>query len=216
VSVNHSGPFTMIAFLERAMTAITDEEIREFLAKNESSIGIRVHNRILRYDDLESNVLCLKFPETPLRATYFSRVVSMLGIEDEAMFYGALLWITLSDIGSPQLEKTGWSMVEMMRRGFGENRPIEAAPGHWFRNGAVVELAAFVLPCFVFGWDAFIVPNGGNLFVRISHDEYWAVVTRDAETYDAVLNSLKGIGPEEGSRGLLQTFCPHSRHLHSD
>jgi hypothetical protein len=206
----------MVAFLERAMTALTNEEVQEFLAKNEWSSGIRVNNRILHYDDPESSVISLNFPETPLSATYFARLASMLGIDDEAMFYGALLWITLSDIGSPQLEKTGWSMVEMMRRGFGENRPIEAAPGHWFRNGAVVELAAFVLPCFVFGWDAFIVPSGGNLFAHISHDDYWAVVARDAKTYDSVFNSLKEIGPEEGSQGLLHRFCPHSRHLHSD
>jgi hypothetical protein len=198
------------------MTAITDEEVCDFLAKNEWSSGIKVSDRRLHYEDPESNVIYLKFPETPLRATYFSRVVSMLGIEDEAMFYGALLWITLSDIGSPQLEKTGWSMVEMMRRGFGENRPLEAAPGHWFRNGAVVELAAFVLTCFVFGWDAYLVPTGGDLFVHISHDEYWAVVTRNAKAHDAAMSDLQEIGPKEGSQGMLKEFCPGSKHIHSD
>jgi hypothetical protein len=198
------------------MTAITDEEVCDFLAKNEWSSGIKVSDRRLHYEDPESNVIYLKFPETPLRATYFSRVVSMLGIEDEAMFYGALLWITLSDIGSPQLEKTGWSMVEMMRRGFGENRPLEAAPGHWFRNGAVVELAAFVLTFFVFGCDAYLVPTGGDLFVHISHDEYWAVVTRNAKAHDAAMSDLQEIGPKEGSQGMLKEFCPGSKHIHSD
>ncbi|MGA2649201.1 MAG: hypothetical protein ABSF28_01700 [Terracidiphilus sp.] len=198
------------------MTALTDDEVREFIAKNEWSTGIKTDGRSLHYDDPESNALYLKFPETPLRATYLSRVASMLGIDDEAMFYGALLWITLSVIGSPQLEKTGWTMMEMMRRGFGENRPLEAASGHWFRNGAVVELAAFVLPCFVFGWDAYIVPSGGNLFAHISHDEYWAVVARDARTYDAALGALKEISPQEGHQGLLRQFCPLSRHIHSD
>jgi hypothetical protein len=198
------------------MTALTDDEVREFIAKNEWSTGIKAGGRFLHYDDPESNVLYLKFPETPPRATYFSRAASMLGIEDEAMFYGALLWITLSDIGSPQLEKTGWTMMEMMRRGFGESRPLEAAPGNWFRNGAVVELAAFVLPCFVFGWDAYIIPSGGELFVHISHDDYWVVVTRNAEAFDAASNSLKEIEPEQGSQGMLRTFCPQSRHLHSD
>jgi hypothetical protein len=197
------------------MTAMTDEEACDFLARNEWSSGIRAENQTLHYDDPESNVIYLKFPETPLRAIYFSRVASMLGIEDEAMFYGALLWITLSDVGSPQLEKTGWSMVEMMRRGFGENRPLEAAPGHWFRNGAVVELAAFVLPCFVVGWDAYLVPSGGDLFVHISHDEYWAVVTRNTKAYEAALNGLQELGPKEGTQGMLKMFCPLSKHIHS-
>ena len=198
------------------MTALTDVEIRDFIAKNEWSTGIKVDGRNLHYDDPESNVLYLKFPETPLRATFFSRVVAMLGIEDEGMFYGALLWITLADIGSPQLEKAGWAMVEMMRRGFGENRPLEAAPGHWFRDGSVVELAAFIVPCFVFGWDAYIVPSGADFFVHISHDEYWTVVTRNVEAYDAALNQLKKIGPEEGHQGLLRQFCPLSKHMLSN
>jgi hypothetical protein len=206
----------MIALLERAMTALTDVEIQDFIAKNEWSTGIKVDGRNLHYDDPEANVLYLKFPETPLEATYFSRVAAMLGIEDEAIFYGALLWITLSDIGSPQLEKTGWAMVDMMRRGFGENRPLEAAPGFSFRNGCVVELAAFVPPCFVFGWDAYIVPSGADFFVHISHDEYWMVVTRKLEAYTSALNQLKEISPEEGHQGLLQKFCPHSKHIHLD
>jgi hypothetical protein len=92
---------------EPTMTALTEEEVRQFFAKNECSTGIKTGERTLRYDDPEANAFHLKFPETPLRATYFSRLVSMLGAEDESMFYGALLWITLSNIGSPQLEKLG-------------------------------------------------------------------------------------------------------------
>ena len=198
------------------MTALTEEEVRQFFAKNEWNTGIKAGERTLRYDDPEANALYLKFPETPLRATYFSRLASMLGAEDESMFYGALLWITLSDIGSPQLEKAGWSMVEMMRRGFGENRPLEIAPAHWFRNGAVVELAAFILPCFVFGWDAYIVPSRGDLFIHISHDEYWAVMTKNAKTHEEVLNVLESLEPEPETQHLLHRFCPSSRHLHSN
>ena len=195
------------------MTALTEEEVLQFLARNEWSTGIKVdEHRHLYYDEPEANALRIKYPETPLRATYFARVASMLGAEDESMFYGALLWITLSDIGSPQLEKAGWAMVEMMRCGFGENRPLEAAPGHWFRNGAVVELAAFILPCFVFGWDAYIVPSRGDLFIYISHDEYWTVVTKNAETYETVSKDLQTLEPNQDQR-MLRRFCPSSRHL---
>jgi hypothetical protein len=139
----------------------------------------------------------------------------MLGAEEESMFYGALLWITLSSIGSLHLEKTGWAMIEMMRRGFGENRPLEVASGHWFRGGAVVEFASFILPCLVFGWDAYLVPSGGDLFVHISHDEYWAVMTKNDKTHQAVLNNLRDIDPVEGDQYLLRRFCPCSRHLQS-
>jgi hypothetical protein len=101
----------------------------------------------------------------------------------------------------------------MMRRSFGENRPLEVAAGHWFRNGEVVELAAFLLPCFIFGWDAYVIPSRGDLFVHMSHDRYWAVVTRNEAAYKMALADLDGINPEPGHQGLLRQFCPCSRHL---
>ena len=204
--------------VSQQMTGMTNQEVREFLKKNESSTGIKVRDRqpyedeSLYYDDPEANAFYLKYPETPRRATYFARLASLLGAEDESMFYGAMLWITLFSIGSPPLEKTGWTMVDMMRRSFGENRPLEAAPGHWFRNGSAVELAAFLLPCFMFGWDAFIVPSGDNFFVHISHDEYWAVVTPNNEVHQKVLPFLEGLEPRE-DQGLLRQFCPRSKYL---
>ncbi|HWW24150.1 MAG TPA: hypothetical protein VNY78_09610 [Edaphobacter sp.] len=79
------------------MTAMTDQEVREFIEKNEWNTGIKIkdrqpyEDRQLYKDSPEANVLYLKFPETPLRATYFSRVVSLLGADEESMFYGALL-----------------------------------------------------------------------------------------------------------------------------
>jgi len=198
------------------MTAMTDEEVRAFLERNEWNSGIKTDGRNLHYDDSEANAIYLRFPESPLRATYLARVAAMFGVEDEGLFYGALLWITLHTIGSPQLEKTGWSMIEMMRRGFGENRPLEAAAGHWFRDGAVVELAAFILPCFVFGWDAYVVPNSGSCFLHISHDEYWVVVTRDQEAYDSALKSLSELNPEVAHQGMLRQFCPRSKYISSE
>lgn len=200
------------------MTAMTGNEVREFLVKNEWSYGIKVRDRQpyqekhLYYNNPEARTLLLKFPDTPRRATYFARVASFLGAEDESLFYGALLWITLYDIGSPQLEKSGWSMIDMMRRSFGENRPLEAAPGHWFRNGAAVELAAFILPCFVFGWDAWIISNS-SFFIHISHDEYWVIVTRDDETYKKMSSELADLKTEEDHQGSLRSFCPNSKYL---
>ena len=195
------------------MVAMTDDEIRKFIDANSWATGIKVDGDRICFEDLEANALYLRFPETPLRATYYARLVAMLGVEEESMFYGALLWITLSDIGSPQLEKTGWNMIEMMRRGFGEIRPLAAAPGHSFRNGAVVDFAAFILICFVFGWDANIVPSGGNFFIHISHDEYWTVITRNRETHLEMLEMLKELDPVESHQSMLSQFCPNSKYV---
>src|SRR5690349_8026671 len=109
------------------MQAATDVEVVKWLADIEWNHRIKADGTTLYYADPGANCIELKFPETPLRTTYFTRVASMLGTQEESLFYGALLWITLSEIGSPQLEKTGWKLIERMRQGYGENRSLAAA-----------------------------------------------------------------------------------------
>ena len=189
------------------MQVATDAEILKFLAENAWSHGIRAEGTSLYYTDPDAKCFELKWPETPLRVTHFARVAAMMGIDDEALFYGATLWITLSTIGSPQLEKSGWKLVERMRQGFGENRSLQTASGHSFRSDELVDLSAFLVPCFVYGWDAYVVFNGSNdFFVHISHDEYWGVVSRTKEKHDELFSQLKGMEPKE-SPGMRRRFC---------
>jgi hypothetical protein len=195
---------------------MTNEEVSEYFTRSSFS-GIKLRKdgeQKLYYDDEEADCIELDFPETPGRAAYFARAAALLGTDfDESMFYGAVLWITLYDIGSPQLEKTGWKQVELMRQGFGDNRPLEVASGHSFRNGELVELAAFLLPCFVFAWDAYVVPSGGNFFINISHDEEWTVITRDRQTHERLWVELENLHPKRGHENSLSKFCPRSTRL---
>ena len=162
------------------MQVMTGDEVKEFVRQNQWATGLQIDmdGQNLYYDNAESNCIELKFPETPFRVPYFARVLSLLNIDTEELFSGAVLSITFSDIGSPQLVKTGWKVVEKMRAGFGENRELRAAPGHAFRSDEFVELNGFLLPCFIFGWDAYLLPSGEDYFVYISHDEFCTVVTK--------------------------------------
>jgi hypothetical protein len=116
------------------MNAATDAEVLKWLAEIEWNHGIKVDGKTLYYAEPGPNCIELEYPETPLRTTYFARVASMLGIEDESRFHGALLWITLSTIGSPQLEKAGWKPVEKMRQGYGENRSLQTSAASEVEN----------------------------------------------------------------------------------
>ncbi len=197
------------------MKAMTDDEVREFVRKNSRATGIKIDaNDNLFYDSPDSNCIEMDFPETPRRATYVARVISMLGIQDEAFFYGALLWIRLWDIGSPQLEKSGWRLIERMRMSFGELRPTETARGHWFRHDELVDLAAFIVPCLVYGWDAYVVPANAGCFAFICHDEFWCVATRDTETHTRVLEEMKDLKPRICDREK-QKFCRPDPHSHA-
>lgn len=195
------------------MHAMTYEEIKDFEEKNKWATGLNIDEdwRGLYYDNPEANCIELKFPETPGRVPYLTRVLSLLHTDTEELFHGALLWLTLWDIGSPQLEKVGWKLVEKLRLAFGETRPIGVAPGHWFRSDELVELNTFLLPCFVFGWDAYLAPSGQDYFVHISHDEFWIVVTKTAAVHKELLEQLKSLDPQPGHTQNLQRFCRRSQ-----
>jgi len=190
------------------MNVMTDDEVRDFLKSNSWSTGIRVdESGNLFYDSPDANCIVMSYPETPLRVTYAARLLLMLGADgDEALFYGALLWIRLWSIGTPQLEKSGWRLVERMRMGFGELRPLEIANGHWFRHDEIADLAAFIVPCFVYGWDAYVVPANAGAFAFISHDEFWCIATRNAELHSRLWEELQDFKPHIID-DVKQKFC---------
>ncbi len=79
------------------MQTMTNDEVKEFVKKNEWATGLKVdgsRNEIF-YDNPEANCMDLKFPETPLRAPYFARILSMLDIDREELFYGAVLMVEI-------------------------------------------------------------------------------------------------------------------------
>jgi len=86
-------------------------------------------------------------------------------------------------------------MVERMRMGYGDLRPLGEANAHWFRSDEVTDLAAFIVPCFVYGWDAYVIPSGGDCFAFISHDEYWCVTARHRESRDRLLVEFADFNP---------------------
>jgi hypothetical protein len=188
------------------MHVSTDAEVVDFLTDSKWDCGIKVDGTNLYYDGPEANCIELKFPDFPGRTAYFSSRATRLGlVNDEAQFQGALLWITYSELGS--LAPIGWKQVERMRQGFGENRPLQTARAHYFRSDELLDLRAFLLPCFVFGWDAYLVPFGRNdFFVHVSHDEYWGVVSRTRKAHDRLLAEVEDLNPTE-SLIMRNRFC---------
>jgi hypothetical protein len=183
-----------------------DTEVLKLLSDDRWGCGIKMDGTHLYYQNAEANCSELKFPDSPGRAAYFSSRASRLGtLGDDAQFQGALLWITFSEIGN--LAPMGWKLIEKMRQGFGENRPLQAARAHFFRCDELLDLQAFLLPCFVFEWDAYLVPFGRNdFFIHVSHNEYWGAVSRTQKAHDMLLAELKDLNPKE-SLNMRERFC---------
>jgi hypothetical protein len=89
----------------------------------------------------------------------------------------------------------GVKAVERIRQGYGENRSLNAAPGHFFRHWEFVESVACLVQPMLVGWDAYYVPQWAwgsldySLFV--SHDGLLDIQTRTEEMHDQALEILK-------------------------
>lgn len=96
------------------MNAMIYEEIKEFEKKNQWATGLNIdeERRGFYYDNAEANCIELKFPDTPMRVPYFTRVLSLLNTDSEELFNGALLWRTLWNIGSPHWKKLDGSWLK--------------------------------------------------------------------------------------------------------
>jgi hypothetical protein len=63
-------------------------------------------------------------------------------------------------------------LFELVRRGMGEARSIHEVPAHIFSPDEFETLDAFCCLIVYFLWDAWIVSAGGDVRIRLSHDEF--------------------------------------------
>jgi hypothetical protein len=123
----------------------------------------------------------IRLPERSTEIVLLARALCMLPEEEETSFSGALLWLTGFDIGSVDIEKVGWRILECMRRGFGDHRSLEIAAAHAFRADEFVEASAFLSQVMFFKWDAYFLPPSRNFFVFVSHEEIVQVIANSGE-----------------------------------
>lgn len=88
-------------------------------------------------------------------------------------FGGALLWIRERGIWGDFSEAIGSKILQLLSGG--AELPQDG-PGFLFNASEVTELHAFGLVPLLFGWDAFIVPEGAGFFAFASHDGYLSIV----------------------------------------
>jgi hypothetical protein len=124
---------------------------------------------------------------------YLARLVAHLGHE-EMHFSHAHLWLTTWGVWGQPAEAVGFKTLEQFRRSYGENRSIEAAPGHYFRHDEFTESVCCLLQPMIIGWDAYYVPRwscgGLDYFVSVNHDGFVDVEVRTREMHDEAIEIL--------------------------
>ncbi len=174
------------------MKVVTDEEMREFLAGH---ADLRCEDRKLRFDfpEAETIIVDLRVSE-PHQLVYLARLAAHLSY-DEVHFSGASLWVTQWGVWDSRVEAVGFRAMERIRQGYGENRSLNLAPGHFFRHDEFVESVMCLVQPMLVWWDAYYVPQWawGSLdyFLFVSHDGFLDIETRTTEMYEKTLEILK-------------------------
>lgn len=188
------------------MDCLTREEVRRALTL--SVLPLPVDDKLCPYlDESEADCFSVDVPERGSSLPFLSRTLALLEVEEESQFAGGFLWFDLWDIGSPQLDKIGWTIVERMRLSYGEFRPIEAAPAHRFRSDESTQLQGLLLQPLIFQWDANLVYSKRDRFVHVSHDGFILVASKTRAAYEECWSQLRRFRPESASAQVRARFC---------
>lgn len=107
----------------------------------------------------------------------------------------ALLWVTAWSVW-PSSEHM--PLAEAVRRGLGEERPLDVAPGCLVRLGEDDQALAVLVTAVLFLWDCWVLSPDGNLAAFFSHDE-WGAICGLHGVPDSLRRSLDALGLRENS-----------------
>lgn len=183
------------------MKALQIDELRRWL--DESPSGIKVDpTDHLCYPTRNSLGLRL---DVPLEAQRVAALASsLLSVEEDDGYYGALIWFTNWDIGAPQIERCGLRILEQMRRGYGVTASVENAPAQLFRTDEIADVQAFLTLAMLFGWDAYFAPHGTRYFAYARQNSSLFLVTDKEPVLQKLRASLDPYRPASELPAYLQ------------
>lgn len=124
-----------------------------------------------------------------------ARALAFLGCHDVDAFSGGLVWIRRIRIAVPEMEAVVLRALERFRLGYGENRSLETARAHFFRNDEAADCSAVLLLVLLAEWDAYFVHPSGDWVAFIDHDDHITVTAKSAEIAEDLRGSLERWGP---------------------
>jgi hypothetical protein len=101
-----------------------------------------------------------------------------------------MIQFTEWNLGTEEFNQVGWKTCELMRRGYSENRSIEAASAHVFRFDESVEARAFLLQVFLNQWSATITPGTASFSISMDEERLWFKL-QNLEIANYVMEKLK-------------------------
>lgn len=168
------------------MKALQIDELHRWFDQSPSGIMVDPTDH-LRYPTRNPLGLRLSVPQEARKAAALAS--SLLSVDEDEGYYGALMWFTNWDIGTPQIERCGLRILEQMRRGYGVVASVENAPAQLFRTDEITDVLAFLTLPMLFGWDAYFAPHATRYFAYVRQNGSLFLVT-DREPVQKKLRAL--------------------------
>ncbi len=84
-----------------------------------------------------------------------------------------------------------------MRLAAGEAGTLELRPGHLFGPAEQWEAHALLMVPLLFGWDAFLFPEGKDYFLFVCHDDVVGVVCRTSKVFEQLYQQVASWRPRK-------------------
>ena len=156
----------------------------------------------LYYGSENSRCFTIELADKPSRIIILPRF--LVPPWEGVSFGGAFLWIRERGIWDDFSENTADMIVQQMRLARGERETLEKRPGQLFGPEELFEMYSFFIVPLLYGWDAFLIPEGMDYFLFVSHDEYVTVVCRTQEAYDDMYRGAHSWNPQEDKGWYLE------------
>jgi hypothetical protein len=176
------------------MKALTTMEARKWCLQD--AAGLRVtRDDTLRYKHPREHKFFITAPTEHHDIVVLTRAILLF--QGEGDFSGGFIWLQRWDIGSPQIVRVGWRILEDIRRAHGEPRSLETAPAQFFRDDELVELHAFLVQVVAFGWLADFVPCARRFFLHFKTNGQICFIAESAATLKELRTAFQEWNPTD-------------------
>src|SRR5882724_10234723 len=183
------------------MQSMTRHEAQKWCSQDATGLQVTSED-ILRYDGADEHKFFVAAPPEYYKIVVLTRAILLFA--GEAGFSGGFIWLQRWDIGSPQLVRVGWRILEDIRRAHGDSRSLEIAPAQLFRDDELVELHAFLAQAVGFGWLADYVACTGKFFVHFKTNGQICFTAKSAETLQTLRTSFQEWNPTDEDPMVLR------------
>jgi hypothetical protein len=177
------------------MKLFTAEEVRAWCGAHDLEIN---SNRFLNYGT--ENLYCFSISLEEKASRVIALADYLVPTWPDIPFAGALLWIRERGMWGDFSENTGAMMLRQMRMANGATKPLEGFPGQLFAADELAEFHSYFLLPLLFGWDAFVIPEGKDYFLFVSHDGIVEVVSQKAGTLEELRLRVSNWNPKSDNR----------------